>query len=372
MSGTRRPVRVCFLIDSLSRAGTESQLLALIRELDRNEVEPTLVLLDGTSAESRSLEPENCPVLRLGVTRLVGRMAIRGARTLARFWHEQRPDVLQVYFLDSAYFGVPLAKLCGVPKIVRVRNNLGYFLTRKHRILNRIVGRLANVALTNTDAGKDALVAAERLPADRVVVLANGVDTDRFAGFPPPLSRAEIRIGCVANLRPVKNVDGLLRAAATVCEQFPTATFEIAGDGPERANLESLRDALGLRDRVRFHGSVGDVPGFLRTLDVAVLPSHSEGMSNAVLEYMAAGRAVVATAVGANPKLVDDGVCGLVVPPGDAPALAAAIVRLLREPALARRFGEAARNRVESEYGRPAMCRRFEAFYRGLVSVNRE
>ncbi|HET6575155.1 MAG TPA: glycosyltransferase, partial [Fimbriiglobus sp.] len=143
--------------------------------------------------------------------------------------------------------------------------------------------------------------------------------------------------------------------------------FEVAGDGEQRAELERLHAALRLGDRFVLRGSVADVPGFLRTLDVAVLPSHSEGMSNALLEYMAAGRAIVATAVGANPTLIRDSEHGLIIPPGDEAALAAAVERLVTDLPLAVRFGAAARLRAETEYSRDAMRRRFESFYHDLV-----
>jgi len=365
---TAAPVRVCFLIDGLSRAGTETQLLALIRELDRTRVEPSLVLLDGEDELSRSLEPADCPVLRLGVRRLVGWRAVAAARRLAAFWRERRPDVLQAYFLDSAYFGVPLARWCGVPRVVRVRNNLGYWLTRKHRLLNRLVGRLVDVTLTNTDAGKQALIDAEGLPPGRVAVLANGVDLARFAGFPEPdTTRPVVRVGCVANLRPVKNIDGLMRAARRVCDRFPHVVFEVAGDGEQRDDLERLHADLRLGDRFLLRGSVADVPGFLRTLDVAALPSHSEGMSNALLEYMAAGRAIVATDVGANSTLIRDGEHGLIVPPGNPATLAVSFERLLADAPLAARLGAAARTRVRAEYSRDAMRQRFEDFYHELT-----
>ena len=364
----RGPVNVSFVIDRLSRAGTESQLLALIRELDRAAVRPSLVLLDGDDDESRALEPADCPVLRLGVRRLASRSAVRAAGRVRAFWREQAVDVVQVYFLDAAYFGAPLARVCGVRRVVRVRNNLGYWLTRKHRVLNRAVGRLVDVTLTNTAAGRDALVAAEGLPAGRVAVLPNGVDLGRFAGFPPPFADpGRVVVGCVANLRPVKNVDGLMRAAVAVLERFPHARFAVAGDGEQRAELGRLHETLGLGDRFRLCGSVADVPGFLRGVDVAVLPSHSEGMSNALLEAMAAGRAVVATAVGATPTVVGDGVCGRLVPPGDDTALADGIMDLINDPPAARRLGAAARLRVAAEYSRDAMRRRFEAFYIKLI-----
>src|SRR5205085_2363134 len=111
---------------------------------------------------------------------------------------------------------------------------------------------------------------------------------------------------------------------------------------------------------------VTDIPGFLRRLDVAVLCSHAEGMSNAVLEYMAAGRPVVATAVGGTVQLIKDGVHGLLVPPGDPRDLARAVGRLLREPDLAARLGAAARRRAQERFSREAMVRRFETFYRNL------
>jgi glycosyltransferase involved in cell wall biosynthesis len=363
------PVRVCYMIDRLTRAGTESQLLALIRNLDRRRVEPTLVLLDGEDDISRSLEPADCPVLQLGVRKLVSLTAARAAKRLRSFWRDTRPDVLQVYFMDSAYLGVPVARWCGVPNVLRVRNNLGYWLTRKHRLLNRTLRPFVNATLTNTDAGKDTLVGREGHSADRVVVLENGVDTVRFNRFLlPDTSKRRVRVGCVANLRPVKNIDGLMRAAKAALEQFPQLVFEIAGDGEQREELERLHAELGLADRFVLRGSVADAAAFLRTVEVAVLPSHSEGMSNALLEYMSAGRAVVATDVGANAKLVQHGKSGLIVPPGDGAALVDAIAQYLAKPLRAAAFGAAARSRVEAEYSRAAMTRRFEDFYHGLVS----
>lgn len=360
----REPIRVSFVIDRLSRAGTESQLLALIRHVDRARIEPTLVLLDGTDEESRSLEPDDCAVIRLGSKKLLSRGGFSAAKRLYNFWHQNRPDVVQAYFLDSSYLAIPLAKIMGVQSTIRVQNNLGYWITPRHRFLNRIMRQLTDKTLTNSESGQMAICRSERLPTSRVIAIENGVDLDRFAGFAPPCRNpTSIRVGCVANLRPVKNIDGLLHAARIVCEQDARVTFAIAGDGEQRAELERLRTALKLENRVEFRGSIVDVPGFLKTVDIAVLPSHSEGMSNALLEFMAAGRAIVASDVGANARLLNNGTCGLLVPPGDSAVLASAIVRLIADSGLAQRLAANARCRVAEGYSREAMCRRFEEFF---------
>lgn len=361
-------VRVCFVIDWLSRAGTETQLLALIRALDRSRVRPHLVLLDGEDDLSRSLEPDDCPTLRLGMRSLARPSTIAAAVRLRRFWRQHRIDIVQTYFLDSTYFAVPLARLSGIAKVIRVRNNLGYWLTRRHRWLGRRMGGLAHLTLTNSDGGKQALIGSESLPAEKVAVLENGVDLERFPyPAPPDTGRDLVRVGVVANLRPVKNIDGLIRAAVELRRTQPRVRFEVAGDGEQRSQLEALIDEHHLRESFHLLGSVSDIPAFLARQDMAVLCSHSEGMSNALLEYMAAGRAIIATDVGANGRLIADRVHGLIVPANNVEALIGALMWLIENPVEARKMATAARKRVENEYSREAMVKRFEEFYKELA-----
>jgi L-malate glycosyltransferase len=361
------PVRVCFLIDRLSRAGTETQLLALIRSLDRRRVSPSLVLLDGEDDVSRSLEPPDCSILRLGLRSLLHPSTVQAAVRLRQFWRRQRVEILQTYFLDSTYFGVPLARLCRIKKVIRVRNNLGYWLTSSHRRLGRWIGRLADVTLTNSDTGKQALIESEHLRPDKIAVLENGVDLDRFPKpVSPDTARDTVRVGLVGNLRPVKNIDGLIRAAATLRAAHPQLRFEVAGEGEQRPELERLIASHRLEDRFQLVGAISDIPRFLARQDIAVLCSHSEGMSNALLEYMASGRAIVATDVGANGRLIENRVHGLIVPAGDDAALASSIGRMIAHPDAAREMAVNARKRVEAEYSRTTMVGWFEDFYERL------
>jgi L-malate glycosyltransferase len=362
------PVRVCFLIDELATAGTETQLLALVRHLDRSRVMPHLALLRGDGEASRALEPVDCPVLRLGAGSLRSpKTALCALRFMQFLWRE-RIDVVQVYFPDSSYFGVPAAFLAGVRHRLRTRNNIGHWMTLGHRVLGRALNCLTTATVANCDAAKRALLADEKTAEGRVHVLENGVDLDRFLAIPAPNASPPRWVGAVANLRPVKGLDVLVEAAALLRDEFPEVGFCVAGEGDERGRLERLIRERHLDGRFHLVGAENDVPGFLAKLDVAVLPSRAEGMSNAVLEYMAAARPIVASAVGAMPDVLHDGVHGLLTPPGDPVALAERITCYLRDPSLARRLGSAARQRANEHYSRHAMVRRFEAFYTRLVS----
>ncbi|MHB1424434.1 MAG: glycosyltransferase [Gemmataceae bacterium] len=368
------PVRVCFVIDELALAGTESQLLALIRRLDRRRVWPYLCLLRGDKPMSLALEPDDCPILRLDIG------SLRHPRTLPRMWRfwrflcRERIDVVQTYFADSSYFGIPMAWLAGVPQRIRTRNNVGHWLTPLHRRLGRLLNLFTTRTIVNCAAARQALLAAEQPRSETVLVLENGVDLERFGGVAPLTerpARKAAHVGVVANLRSVKALEVFVRAAALIHARYPGANFTIAGEGELRPALERQVVEEGLLEQFSLPGSVDDVPEFLAGLDVAVLCSHAEGMSNSLLEYMAAGRAIVATRVGAAPELIADGVHGLLVPPGDARQLADAIQRLLEDRELAQRLGAAARRRAFQHYNREAMVRRFTEFYEGLGDATR-
>jgi glycosyltransferase involved in cell wall biosynthesis len=199
----------------------------------------------------------------------------------------------------------------------------------------------------------------------------NGIVTDRFSAAPPAGLRAELAQGSrhrivltVARLDPQKGHNMLIAAASAV----PDAVFVCAGAGSQRAALEAEARARGVAGRLRFLGHREDIPALLAASDVVVLPSLYEGLPLAVLEGMAAGKPVVATAIGGTDEAVVDGETGLLVPGSDPAALAAAIRRVLDNPAFARTLGEAGRARVITHFSSATMVARVEDVYDELVA----
>lgn len=202
-------------------------------------------------------------------------------------------------------------------------------------------------------------------PAAHLRMIPNAVDLLRFA--PPAAQTQTLKVVFVGRLVPVKGLPVLLDAWREVAARFAGARLAIAGDGVERAALVEQARALGIAERVDFLGEVADVPAVLADAAVYVQPSHQEGMPNAVLEAMASGLPIVATRVSGNEDLVNDGANGLLVPPGDARALAEALGVLMSDRERARRMGEHSRAIVEARYAVPAVLDQLLAAYRQVV-----
>lgn len=208
----------------------------------------------------------------------------------------------------------------------------------------------------------------------RVTRICNGVDTERFRPAPPPRQRSgPLVIGTVGRLQTVKNQILLIRACGLVLRQAPELAtawqLRIVGDGPERPALEAALDAEGLRAIATITGWNDDVPAALRSLDIFVLPSLNEGISNTILEAMASGLPVIATAVGGSPELVADNETGFLIPGNDPAALAERLLRYLRLPALAlaEAHGLAGRERVEREFSIQRMLQDYARMYRAVL-----
>jgi len=208
------------------------------------------------------------------------------------------------------------------------------------------------------------LSAEEGIARRKLTVIRNGIDISRFAYLGPTLGGPVVMVG---RLVPAKGVDTLLRAVASVVRRQPEFRLEVAGDGEARPGLKSLAGELGLGAHVRFLGNVQDVPALLARASALVLPSLSEGISLTLLEAMARGLPVVATRVGGNPEVVEDGVTGQLVPARDPDSLAQALLALWPGSERTREMGRAGRQRVEQLFDIKRMVADYEDLYLRLT-----
>jgi glycosyltransferase involved in cell wall biosynthesis len=286
----------------------------------------------------------------------------------------ERVDVLHAHMFGSNVWGTVIGRLARVPVIVAHEHTWSFEGRPLRRFVDReVIGRgsTAFIAVSRDDQRK--MVEIERVDADKILHVPNGI------AAPPPPTGADVRaelgipagvpvIGTVSVLRPQKALEVFIEASAELLRQNPDLRVLLAGDGPLRGELTELVNGLGVQDRLLMLGYRSDAADVMATLDVAVSSSAFEGSPLAVMEYMESARPIVATRVGGVPDLIEDGVHGLLVEPGDAGALAAAIGRMLADPEAARLMGEAARERRRHEFTVELMVRRFEALYERLIA----
>lgn len=357
--------KILYLIDSVTCGGTESQLLGLLNHLDRNEFSPTLCTL----RPSHGLRGEAaCPVRELDVPRLFSPGGALALRRLSVLLRREAFDIVQTFFQDSTVFGMAAARHAGIPVRLVSFRDLGFWRSRTQEFLMRRAYPLATGFLANSRAVRDQVCSRDGLDRSRFRIIYNGVASSCYRFMEH--QETGIAVGLVANInRPVKRADLFLRAAARVSARHPALTWHLIGDGELRPECEALAGELGIRDRTVFAGRVDDVPAALQRIAIGVICSDSEGFSNAVLEYMLSGCAVVATAVGGNLEAVSDGRTGLLVPPGDEGALANAISRLVEDPSLRVRMARAARRAVERDFSWDRCVSEHQDFYRASLEA---
>jgi len=370
----RRKIRVLQLIDTLGNGGAEALLVTFAAGLDRQRFDLHLISLR-QNTEKRLLGQVRA--LGVPVTQLHQRNAydIPALLEIVRYIRRHRIDIIHTHLLAADIMGRLAGWLTGHPVVSTIHNNRTDLdeEPRRRQWLERWTARLMTRRLVVvSELLREEITGWFGLPPDRVITIANGVDTERFRRG-PDFDRAAMRraltggdyplITNVARLMPQKAQHHLIAAAQIVLAACPDARFVLVGEGPLRPDLEAQAAALGLRDRVIFAGFRPDVPDILAASDVFVLSSLWEGMPVALLEAMAAGCAAVATGVGGVSQVLRHEVTGLVVPPADPPALAAALIRLCRDPALTRQLGQAGHAWVTREYGMRAWVGKWENLY---------
>jgi L-malate glycosyltransferase len=372
-------VRLLTFLTNFYAGGTERHVVTLSRRLDAGTFEQHLTCLDRQGEFLEDVYARGIPVTEHRIARLYGPHTLRQQFRFARYLRSRDIQIVHTYGFYSHAFAIPAARLAGTPTILASIRDLGDVWTPAQQCVQRNVCRLAHRVLTNAEAVKQRLI-ADGYPGAKIAVIRSGVDlfpTDEQPvdvtvrhelGLPAdtPLIAVVSRLNRSRGID-FKGIEYFLDAAALVASRCQDARFLILGDGPCREEFECGARRRGLADRVIFVGFRKNVPRWLAQVTISVLPSLSEGLSNALLESMAAGVPTVATSVGGNPELVAHGATGLLVPPRDAGALAAALCLLLEHPEIARRFGQAARQRAIDHFSVERMVHETERLYLSLV-----
>lgn len=338
-------MQILHLIPDLETGGAQRLLTYAAGAMDRDRFRIVVAHWGKASALQAELERLGVSVLRLdGAPSL-----LRLARSFGKEVRRLRPDVVHTHLFDADLIGILVARVLGVRRRCATIHSFSFLATSRHRwryrwLLGPLVGRFLAVSRVLADY----LVQRCGLPASRVRVVTNGVDTSRFASTERVTSRTApgSTIGVLTRLDARKGLPYLLQAMAQVRADLPDARLLIGGDGEDRAALETQARALGLAGRAEFLGAVGEPASFYRRLDVFVLPSLDEAFGLALLEAMAAGIPVVGSRVGGIPEILQDGIQGLLVAPADSHALAGAIRALGGDPTRRAQMGDAARRRA--------------------------
>ncbi len=360
------PVPVLITARELDQGGVERDVTKIATHLDRSRFEPHIGTFYAKGLRYEELCATGVPVLDLPVRSLLSLDALRLANKMRRYIRQHGIRIVHAYD-PSGVFTLPVARLAGVP--VTIGSQLSYreILDKRTQKLLRWSDYLPDAILVNCEAIREYMIKHEHVAAERLEICYNGVDTTQFF---PPTSRSHVAslIGTVCALRHEKNLPLLQEAFAAVRNLQPKLRLVFIGSGVELKPLQENAARLGIADASDFVPATRDVPEWLRTIDIFVLPSYSEAFSNSLLEAMACGCAVVGSRVGGTPELTGNNEeQGLLFESGDAKGLASQLARLIKDPDLRRDLGSRAATFAKENLSIQIAAERTGAMYERLL-----
>jgi glycosyltransferase involved in cell wall biosynthesis len=369
-------IRIAFFAPVLITGGTQRHLQQVLRLLDPRRFSARVVTLRAGGEVASELEAEGVSVTALGIDRLTTPGAIAGMVRTARALRAEGVQIIHGFQWRPSLVGTIVGRLGGVPVVLAGKRSLTGSDTTA-RLAWRVMARRVDAIVANAEALKAE--AESQGVAARWEIIPNGVDVDRFrVGPPEPAAKKALGldpdravVGTIGRLEARKGHELLLLAARAMRAQLGARAPQIllVGDGPLREQLATRARELRVADSLHFAGSLPDVRRALAAMDVFVLPSKEEGMSNALLEAMAAGRPVVATAVGGTREVIDGTTTGILVPSADPTAMAGEVLSLLDDPVRATRMGREAQRVVERRFSARAAVARLEQFYESRLAA---
>lgn len=365
----RRRPRVLHLITSFEIGGTERQAVELLKRLDGERYDVRLAALRNEGPFYSEIEARFPDVPEFPLTSFYDANAVKQFARLRRLMLRENIDILHAHDFYSSLIGAAAARLSGVT-VIAAQRHLKLSDRRAHRWGTRLIHRLANRILVNSEAIREHIVNNDGAQPDKIIVVKNGVVPITSS----PETRAELCgelgldndvtiVGMVARLQTVKGHRFFIEAAAEVLRRRTDAHFVLVGDGPLRTEIASQAAELGITDHVHLLGDRADVSRLVSAFDLLALASLHEGLPNAVMEAMAAGVPVVATAVGGTKELITGGETGYLAPPANSAALAERICFALGDEIHRDGIISAARRKIASAFGIERMVESVEALY---------
>ena len=363
-------IKVIHLIHHLGPGGAENGIINLANHIDIRHFDTAICAFVGGGSQTHRLNCQRITLFEMGKR---NGNDIRLPARLFRVFKQWKPDIVHTHAWGTLCEGIITARAAQVPVVVHGEH--GTLQGKKINLfLQRRFWRIADMVLAVSTDHARRMSHHIGFPINCISVLANGVDTDRFGmhnkSFKERLgfTQDDLLIGTVGRLVAVKNQRLLIRSFAELCKRFRHLKLVITGDGPLRNELESQVKDLALDRCVHLLGRRSDVPLVMAAMDIFVLCSHSEGMSNTILEAMSSGLPVVATAVGGNPELVVHQKTGYLIPDDDVDALTASTESLIVDANLRERMGFAGRQRAVRQFSLRAMVERYETLYRNCLT----
>jgi glycosyltransferase involved in cell wall biosynthesis len=360
---------VLTVIDALMTAGAETVATRIAIGLDRQRFESIIC----STRPSRPHHLEAARAAGIEVLELHRRSKFDLWRwlPLVRLLRSGRIDVVHAHKFGSNLWAALLTPRRPLPVLLAHEHTWSYEGTLRRVVDRELIGRRADAIVAVSPSDRERMIVLERIPAEKVVYIPNGIPdrppgNNERARSELGLGASDQVVGTVCGLRPQKELETALRALSMLAPQRPRLQFVVVGDGPERGRLERLAEDLGVPTRFLGHRPNEEVPALLAAMDVLVCSSRFEGMPLAVLEWMAAGKAIVASRIGGIPAILEDGREAVLVPPRDYIAFADAVARLLDDPGERQRLGEAARNRQREQFRFDQTIARIQSLYERL------
>ena len=369
-----QPSPVLLMARELGTGGSERQLTETARALDRTLFRPHVACFRPDGMRRRELEAADVPLLTLPVRSLYKGSALLGAVHFRRYLRDHSIQLVHTFDMPTNLFGVPVARLAGIPVVLSSQRGRRELSSPASHKLLRVIDRMVDGIVVNCEAIVRDMVDKEGVQPSLLHLCHNGIDTSAFHPGPTvrkaPLESAELVVGVVCGLRPEKRLDLLIDAFAKIAA--PGRKLVFVGSGTERQVLVDQCERLGLTPHCYFEPTTSAVAEWIHSMDVFVLPSRTEGLSNSLMEAMACGRAVIASDAGGNPELVTDGSTGLLFPSGNADALAAALSRLVENVELRSELGARAAGLIREKFSLAHAARRMAAIYLERLEASRK